>query len=90
MGILRSRRSPVPLIIIVEMLGSIWNERNDARYRGLSAQIPIPWLLQKVVFHVKALLETCHSNKKRRIWEKELDMLTQAANLPTYTYNSDD
>lgn len=81
-GILRSCRSPIPLVIIIDFLQSIWLERNEIRYRDNRLQLPIHTLLPQSVTHVKALMEACHSVKNLWIWESELSVLKLAANPP--------
>lgn len=81
-GVLRSRRSPVPLVIILEMLQCTWRERNDVRYRGSSLQVPIRQLLLQVTIHAKELMSLCHNAKKLCIWRKDIDTLVMAANQP--------
>lgn len=79
---MRAKRSPVPLIIIAEMVKVTWNERNGIRYRGTRSQLPIRHVLGLAVRQVKALLVNCMSNKKRRLWESELKILEVAAKPP--------
>lgn len=82
-GVLRSRRSHVPLVIIVDMLQYIWTERNDICYRGSNSQLPITLLLKRAVLHVQAVMALCSSGKKLRIWRRELVFLEMAANPET-------
>lgn len=58
-GITRAQRNLVPLVIIVEMLASIWREHNFVTFRGDRSQIPIQRVLQTVETHCRALTETC-------------------------------
>lgn len=57
-GIRWAQRNPVPLVIIVEMLTSIWRERNAVQYRGDKSQIPIHCLLAMVEAHGRALMDS--------------------------------
>lgn len=84
LGGLRARRSPIPIIIILDLLQSMWNEWNNIHYRGNRAQMPIRQLLRLSITHVKALMDTCTSVKKRKKWDSELHFLDLAANMPRY------
>lgn len=44
-GITRVQHNPVPLIIIVEFIASIWQEQNAVAYNGERARNPIQRLL---------------------------------------------
>lgn len=89
-GALRARRSPIPLVIIVDLLHDIWTEQNAIRYRGDQSQLPIRQLLYHSLTHVKALIEICKSDKKKRRWELELCYLELAANPPLFYKNPND
>lgn len=56
-GILRSCRSPILLVIIIDMLHNIWLERNTIHYKASTSQLPIHTLLQQSVKHVNALMD---------------------------------
>lgn len=80
----QAKRNPVPLVIIVEMVASIWRERNTISFRGDRSQIPISHLLRVAEDHGRALMMTSESERKRRMWERDLATLHEAANLPLY------
>lgn len=40
-GISRAQRSLVPLVVVIELISSIWKERNVMAYCGDRTQIPI-------------------------------------------------
>lgn len=44
-GIMRAQRSPLPLVIIMEMIASIWRERNVVQFCGDRLQVPISRVL---------------------------------------------
>lgn len=63
-GIMRAQRSPIILVIIVEMLVGTWRERNSVCYSGIRSQIPVKRLLSGAKAHCRALVNTCESRKK--------------------------
>lgn len=85
-----ARRSPVPVIIVVDMHTSIWRELNGIRLRGDRSQIPIRQLLLNMMTHVQMVMELCSSKKKKRWWNKELDSLKEAAKPAPLSLTLDD
>lgn len=85
-GITRAQQSPVILVIIVEMLGRIWRERNALGYHGERVRIPIQRLLTATKAHSRALQETSESERKCRRWEEEIAILHEATNPPQLQY----
>lgn len=86
-GVMRARRIPLPLIILAEMVSSIWCERNMICYRGSCTQIPLFRLLLLAANHSKALMNMCNNAKNHRLWVKELESLYMATNQPIpFTY----
>lgn len=83
-GINRAHRNPVPLVIIVEMIVSIWWERNQVNFWGDRSQIPILRLLSATENHSQVLLDTCESTRKRRKWEEGIRTLHEVANPPIH------
>lgn len=66
------------------MLHAIWIERNNIRYRGKRGQIPMRTLLGQLNIYAQALIDVWNNNKKKRIWERELEVLKRASNLLVY------
>lgn len=81
-GVITSRRSPISLIVIVDMLQSTWQEWNEVWYRGNRMQLPIRQLLRLLVPHAQALIDSCSNVKKSRMWNVDLEILIRVANLP--------
>lgn len=81
-GVVRAKCSPIPIVLILDMLQCIWSERNAIQYRCNCLQLPIRVLLHQSVNHVKALIDMCNSKKRQRVWTLELQFLELAANPP--------
>lgn len=73
MAIVRLRRSPLPPFIVVEMISSIWCEKNAWRYRDKRSQLPIRQILAAAGVHAIP--------KKRRLIEYEMNIVLAVSTL---------